>query len=89
MSQPQKNVTEPASDASNQSVMHYHVNWSSTGHSPEIFETYVEAHDAAQSVVEGNSPTANNRPQPIANETFSVESFHEDCPVCLKFQGAR
>ena len=69
--------------------MHYHIDWSSTGFGSESFDSYAEAHEAAHSVVEGNSPTSKARPLPIANETFKIEMFDNACPVCARFKGGR
>jgi hypothetical protein len=70
--------------------MHYHLFWSSTGLGSETFDSYADAHDAARRVVEDNrSSQSNTRPLPTSNETFSVEPFTEDCPVCAKYKGAR
>jgi hypothetical protein len=70
--------------------MHYHIEWSSTGLGSESFNSYAEAHEAAHLVVEDDrSSQATARPLPPLNETFSVELFNEECPVCAKYGGAR
>ena len=52
---------------------HYHINWFSVGFDWEAFKSQERARKAASLLV---------RP----NETFTVEQFHDNCPVCEKIE---
>jgi hypothetical protein len=52
---------------------HFHINWFSVGIDWELFKSQEDAHKAASLLV---------RP----HETFTVEQFHDNCPVCTKIK---
>jgi hypothetical protein len=65
--------------------MHYHIEFSSSGFDSERFDSYEEAFQAAQQVVQRAEPLSNRDTIAVRpDETFKVDVFDNICPVCLR-----